>query len=333
MILKTDRGDAGRRIDLVLRRHLAGFEAATRTRIQEWIEAGQVSVNGAAIHRVSRRVSAGDSIDVRLPDDAMPRPMAVEQVSLRVLYEDAHLLAVDKPAGIVSHPTHAHGSGTLMNALLGRASGWPAGQRPSLVGRLDKLTSVIMLVAKTPEIHAALQRAAIEKDYLAVAYGRSIPARGQIELRLARDRIDRRRVVASRSIGASSVTHFERLARVPAPRPGLNLLRCRLTTGRTHQIRVHLGARGWPLVGDPVYGAPLWSGIRDRSMAEAMAAFPRQALHAWRVMMRHPVTGIRFEITAALQDDMDALISAAGFVAVVERGLQVSPEGAEEPVN
>jgi 23S rRNA pseudouridine1911/1915/1917 synthase len=309
MILKTDRGDAGRRIDLVLRRHLAGVGAATRTRIQEWIETGQVSVNGAAIHRVSRRILEGDSIDVRLPEEARPRPMAVERVMLRVLYEDDCFLAVDKPAGIVSHPTHAHRSGTLMNALLGHAAGWRPGQRPSLVGRLDKLTSGIVLVAKTASMHAALQRASITKEYLAIAYGRSIPLDGTIELRLARDLVDRRRVVASRSVGASSVTHFERLARVSVCGVGLNLLRCRLETGRTHQIRVHLAARGWPLVGDPVYGQSDLPCTREGSLGEALDGCSRQALHAWRIGLSHPVSGARIEVTAPVPDDMRGLIS------------------------
>lgn len=315
VILKTDRGDAGRRIDLVLRRHLAGVGVATRTRIQDWIEAGHVSVNGAAVRRVSTRTAAGDVIAVSLPAAAARRPMEVEQAPLHILHEDDHLLAVDKPSGMVSHPTHAHTSGTLMNALLWHARRWPAGQRPSLVGRLDKLTSGIVLVAKTPAIHAALQRGKIEKDYLALVYGRSIPARGAIALRLARDGSDRRRVAASESVGAPSVTHFERLARVPAPHVGLALLRCRLVTGRTHQIRVHLAARGWPIVGDPVYGEPLWEQAADRQLREALVSFPRQALHAWRLGMRHPMTATRLEIAAPIPDDLQGLLSTAGLTA------------------
>jgi 23S rRNA pseudouridine1911/1915/1917 synthase len=311
MILKTDRGDAGRRLDLVLRRHLAGVGAATRTRIQHWIEAGQISVNGAAIHRASRRISTGDSIDVCLPDEAARQPMTVEQLPLRVLFEDDLLLAVDKPAGIVSHPTHAHPSGTLMNALLWHARPWTAGQRPSLIGRLDKLTSGAVLVAKTRKMHAALQRAKIEKDYLALVYG-NVPARGTIELRLARDRMDRRRVAASESVGAPSVTLFERLARVPAPHAGLSLLRCRLVTGRTHQIRAHLAARGWPIVGDPVYAGPEWSRVVDRPLSRALASFPRQALHAWRLALAHPGTSAGLEIAAPIPEDMRALIETAG---------------------
>jgi 23S rRNA pseudouridine1911/1915/1917 synthase len=313
MILTADRGDAGRRLDLVLRRHLAGVGAATRTRIQDWIEAGHVCVNGAAVRRASRRTATGDVIVVGPPADALPSRMAVERGPLRILHEDDHLLAVDKPSGIVSHPTHAHSTGTLMNALLWHARGWPPGQRPSLVGRLDKLTSGIVLVAKTPEIHAALQRAPIDKDYLALAYGKSVPARGTIELRLGRDAADRRRVVASRSVGAPSVTRFELLARAPEPYMGLNLLLCRLVTGRTHQIRVHLAARGWPIVGDPMYGEPLRRGVMRPELTERLESFPRQALHAWRLAIAHPVTRAPLEIEAPVPADMCSLLSAIGF--------------------
>jgi 23S rRNA pseudouridine1911/1915/1917 synthase len=231
-----------------------------------------------------------------------------------VLYEDDHLLALDKPAGVVVHPTYKHMEGTVMNALLWHARRWPATQRPSLVGRLDKLTSGILVVAKTATVHAALQRTSInsEKDYLAVVYGRVKVARGQIDLRLGRDRSDHRRVVASATVGASSLTLFERLARVAAPRVGLSILRCRLTTGRTHQIRVHLAARGWPVVGDPAYGEPRWSQVADPGLAAALLAFPRQALHAWRVAVTHPVTHDRLLLEAPVPRDFEGLLTASG---------------------
>jgi len=313
--LTADRGDAGRRLDLVLRRHLTGVEAATRTRVQAWIENGQVSVNGAPVHRVAARTALGDVVTVVLPSAAETGsrgPMAAEDVRLDVLYEDDHLLAVDKPAGVVVHPTHAHGSGTMMNALLWHAREWPAGARPSLVGRLDKLTSGVLLVAKTAAVHAALQRTALEKDYLAVVYGRVNVARGEIDLRLGRDRGDRRKVVASRDVGAPSLTRFERLARVAAPRAGLSLLRSRLVTGRTHQIRVHLAARGWPIVGDPVYGEPRWAQVTDRALAGTLRAFPRQALHAWRVSLTHPATRAPLSLEASVPPDFQDLLVASG---------------------
>jgi 23S rRNA pseudouridine1911/1915/1917 synthase len=317
-LLTADRGDAGRRIDLVVRRHLAGVDAASRTRVQRWIENGQVTVNGSPVRRVAARAALGDVVAVTLSADEEGRRhvMTAEDVPLDILHEDDHLLALDKPAGIVVHPTYKHRDGTVMNALLWRARAWPQGQRPSLVGRLDKLTSGIVIVAKTAAVHAALQREmaarASEKDYLAVVYGRVNVARGEIGLRLGRDRRDPRKVVASATAGASSLTLFERLARVAAPQAGLALLRCRLATGRTHQIRVHLAARGWPLVGDPTYGEPMWPQIADATLAAALRAFPRQALHAWRVAVVHPVTRERLLLEAPIPPDIDGLLAASG---------------------
>jgi 23S rRNA pseudouridine1911/1915/1917 synthase len=315
-ILTADRGDAGRRLDLVLRRHLGDVDTATRTRIQAWIEDGRVAVNGARISRVAARAALGDVVTVILPEMAPRRAMSAEAVKLDVLYEDDHLLAIDKPPGVVMHPTYRHAEGTMMHALLWHARGWPATHRPSLVGRLDKLTSGVVVVAKTAAVHATLQRtmasAGSEKAYLAIVYGRVNRARGEIDLRLATDRGDRRRVVASADVGAPSLTRFERLARVPAPHVGLSLLRCRLVTGRTHQIRVHLAARGWPLVGDPVYGEPHWSRILDPILAAALRAFPRQALHAWRVTLTHPVTHELLRLEAPLPGDFDGLLAASG---------------------
>jgi 23S rRNA pseudouridine1911/1915/1917 synthase len=314
-LLTADRGDAGRRLDLVLRRHLTDVHAATRTRVQAWIAHGLVTVNGTPVRRVSTRAALGDRVSVALPLGSAieRREMAPEEVSLDILFEDEHLLALNKPAGVVMHPSYKNAAGTLHNALLWHARAWPAPQRPSLAGRLDKLTSGIVVVAKTAAVHAALQRAvAGEKDYLAVVYGRVNVARGEIDLRLAKDRSDRRRIVASPHVGAASLTQFERLARVAAPAAGLSLLRCRLVTGRTHQIRVHLAARGWPIVGDPAYGEPRWSGIADARLAAVLRAFPRQALHAWRVAVTHPVTGERLILEAPIPDDLDALMREAG---------------------
>jgi len=320
-IVTADRGDTGRRLDLVLRRHLADVDAASRTRVQRWIENGHVTVNGSLVRRAAARAALGDVVAVTLPprDERAPRRvMEAEDLSLDILYEDDHLLALDKPAGLVVHPTYKHTAGTLMNALLWYARAWPAGQRPSLVGRLDKLTSGVIIAAKTAALHAALQRelasGASEKDYLAVVYGRVNVARGEIALRLERDRGDRRRVVASATAGASSLTRFERLARVAAPRAGLSLLRCRLSTGRTHQIRVHLAARGWPLVGDPTYGEPRWSQVADATLAAMLRTFPRQALHAWRLAVVHPVTRERLLLEAPVPADIEGLLAASGLL-------------------
>jgi 23S rRNA pseudouridine1911/1915/1917 synthase len=194
------------------------------------------------------------------------------------------------------------------------------------VGRLDKLTSGIVVVAKTAAVHAALQRTMAsshsEKDYLAVVYGRVNVARGEIDLRLGHDRGDRRRIVASANVGAPSLTRFERLARIAAPRAGLSLLRCRLATGRTHQIRVHLAARGWPLVGDAAYGEPRWSQILDAALAATLRVFPRQALHAWRVAFTHPVTYDRLRLEAPVPPDLGGLLAAVGLEALFRSALE-----------
>ena len=315
--LTTDRGDAGRRLDLVLARHLAGLGAITRTRIQRWIVDGRVAINGAAAHRVSRRLAAGDTVSVRLPAEAVAATMAADAVPVCVRFEDDHLLVADKPPGVVCHPTHAHAAGTLMNALLGHARDWPTGQRPSLVGRLDKWTSGLILVAKTARMHAQLQRTLASadsvKEYVALVYGAPSPARGTISLRLARDRTDRRRVAASVSTGAFSLTSYAVDAVTTAAAVAFSLVRCRIATGRTHQIRVHLAARGWPIVGDPVYGEPRWREVTDPAVAAAASAFSRQALHASRLAFRHPEMGALIRVEAPIPPDMRALLTAVGF--------------------
>jgi 23S rRNA pseudouridine1911/1915/1917 synthase len=239
-----------------------------------------------------------------------------EDVALDILYEDACLLAVNKPAGIVVHPTYRNASGTILNALHWHARDWPAPQRPSLVSRLDKDTSGLLIVAKTSPVHAALQKTmrseGSEKSYLAVVYGVVEAKRGDIDLRLSFDGTDRRRVLASHETGMVSLTRFERLAYVEAPDAGLSLLRCRLVTGRRHQIRVHLAARGWPIVGDAAYGEPRWSNIADPSLAAALRAFPRQALHAQRAAFTHPATGERLTIDAPIPPDFGDLLEQCG---------------------
>lgn len=314
-IIVTDRGDDGMRLDLALRRHLSGIRTATRTRIQTWIGDGLASINGAVVRRASARVPAGASLTIVVPGAAEPLAMAAEPLPVDVLYEDAALLAVNKPPGLIVHPSYKHPSGSLMNGLLWHARRWPDGQRPSLVGRLDKFTSGVVVVAKTRTVHATLQRAWLskdaQKDYLAVVYGR-VPARGEIRRSLARDPADRRRVVAPATGGVHSFTGFERLSSVEAPHAGLALLMCRLMTGRMHQIRVHLSANGWPIVGDAKYGESRWKAIEDHTLANAIRTFPRQALHAWRVCLTHPVAGELIAIEAPIPDDMGTLISQAG---------------------
>lgn len=313
--LIATRGDARLRLDRVLQRQLTDLRRASRTRVQAWIRLGCVSVNGLPASRPAARVAQGDRIAVQLEDETPRAALVAEPAALSIVYEDEDFLAVNKPAGMVAHPTYRHTTGTLLNGLLWLAREWPAAHRPSLVGRLDKLTSGLVLVARTRAMHASLQRALASgvsrKDYVALVYGRVARGHGVIDLRLHRDDQDRRRVRASTRQGQPSITEYERLSQVVAPPAvGLALLRCRLITGRMHQIRVHLAAHGWPIVGDPVYGAPRWTDVRDEPLRAALQGFPRQALHAWQLAFPHPRTGAPIRLEAPLPADMAGLISA-----------------------
>ena len=322
----ADRGDAGRRVDLVLRRHLTDISRATRTRVQSWIESGRVTINGHIVSRVSARTALGDEVTIRLPDDVRPAPVLAEEGVLDRLYEDEALLIVNKPAGIVSHPTFRHLTGSLINTLLWHARTWPSDQRPSLVGRLDKLTSGAVVVAKTTGAHARLQRILASsrsvKSYLAVVYGPMANERGEISLQLRRDASDRRRVVATSDDGLVSLTRFERLAHADAAGCPVALVRCQLATGRMHQIRVHMTANGWPLIGDPKYGEPRWELAQPGRVRDALQAFERQALHAWKVSFAHPFTGDRIEVTAPVPGDMCQLLDVCGLpLPLLAKGL------------
>jgi 23S rRNA pseudouridine1911/1915/1917 synthase len=314
----ADRGDSGERIDLVLLRHLADIPGISRTKIQEWVDAGLVQIAGRPVLKASARVQAGDSIDTVLPPPPLPPPTLVAQeMPLAVVYEDEHLLVVDKPAGLVVHPAVGHWDGTLLNALLWRSKEWGgSADRPGLVHRLDKDTSGLLMVARTDAAHAGLARAMksriIEKEYLAVVYGRTPVQKGKVELGILRDPRDRKRMTSSRTEGRPSITLYERLAESSGDRFGLSAVRCLLLTGRTHQIRVHMKAIHLPIVGDPTYGSPRWKGIKDGSLAAACRDFPRQALHARRLALKHPVTGAPMEFIAPVPPDIASLLDAAG---------------------
>lgn len=283
------------RVDRVLYRHLRHLPGISRNRIQRLIEGGAVLLNGTPPPRVAWRISAGDRLSVELPGPAQRQRPRAEALPLDILFEDADLLIVNKAAGQAAHPAFRNVSGTLLNALLAHAQGrWT----PALLTRLDKDTSGLVLVAKRVEIQRAIQRAMernqIEKEYLAVVKGKPTPRRGSIDLALDRDPWDRRRVVVRDRGGQPSVTRYVRVE--SSPGGDLSVVRCRLITGRTHQIRVHLAARGWPIVGDRVYGTT------DPRIA-------RQALHAWRLAFDHPATGRPIAVTAPVPADMQALVA------------------------
>jgi 23S rRNA pseudouridine1911/1915/1917 synthase len=294
LFFTADRGDAGRRLDQVLVRRVTEIARFSRTAAQRWITDGVVEVDARVVTRPSATVLEGAVIRVSVPGDAVRRTRpAAEAAPLAIVHEDEDLLVVDKPAGIVAHPTYKQTSGTALNRLL-----WHLRERgpiaPGILTRLDRDTSGLMIVALSPGVHAAAQRDAaagrITKEYLAFVTVTPEPARGTIALPLARDPLDRRRVVPSAN-GAPSETRYEVLSSSPRG----TLVRCELVTGRTHQIRVHLSARGWPIVGDRVYGS-------------ADPRIGRQALHAWRVSMPHPITRVAMTFEARVPDDMSALV-------------------------
>jgi 23S rRNA pseudouridine1911/1915/1917 synthase len=212
-----------------------------------------------------------------------------EAVGLTVLYEDEAMIALDKPPGMVVHPTYKNTSGTLLNGILWRFRD-RSGVQPGILTRLDKGTSGIVLVALTPDLHARMQKQRMQKEYLAVVRGTPDPPRGAITLPLARDPEDRRRVIVT-DLGARCETRYEVLSHDRTR----SVVRCEPITGRTHQIRVHLAALGCPVVGDAVYG----------QTSETIA---RQALHAWRISLVHPVTRERLQLEAPLPPDMRALV-------------------------
>ncbi|MGE0446414.1 MAG: RluA family pseudouridine synthase [Vicinamibacterales bacterium] len=214
---------------------------------------------------------------------------AAESMPLDVVFEDPWLIAVNKPAGLVVHPSYKNVTGTLLNGILARRV-LPA--TPGVVTRLDKGTSGLVLVALTSQVHRAVQRDGangdVRKEYLAVVYGVPQPRAGTISLPLARDTADRRRVVVAEG-GAPSETRYE----VIADDGARAIVRCELVTGRTHQIRVHLAARGWPIAGDPTYGRP-------------HPLLQRQALHAWRMSLPHPLTRAPLVLDAPVAADIRA---------------------------
>jgi 23S rRNA pseudouridine1911/1915/1917 synthase len=318
-VVTADRGDDGVRLDLVLLRHLRGPLTVSRTRLQDTIEAGRVHVNGVVVTKTAARVVAGDRIEAELPAVAPREPPRPQPLALDVLFEDEHLLAVNKPPGMVVHPAYKHHDATLFNAVLwhlgpGRAevrgrAGQISHASPRLLHRLDKDTSGVVLVSKTRTVHAAVVRAmrtgAVRKEYLAIVCGVPRPASGAIALRLARDPADVRRMAVRESEGKQSVTRYQTVsvsAMRAAPGAQVSLVRCELVTGRMHQIRVHLAARGWPVVGDRTYATALKTGG---------PTCQRQALHAWRVSLPHPVTGAQLVIVAPIPDDMRELMEAA----------------------
>jgi 23S rRNA pseudouridine1911/1915/1917 synthase len=292
LILSASASDAGKRLDVFLQERLSEF---SRARLQAWIKAGRVQVDGAA-GRASSRLRGGESIEVE-PAELPPLHAVAEDLPLHILYEDAAVLAVNKPAGMVVHAGAGRHSGTLVNALLhrfGSLSQAGGDERPGIVHRLDRLTSGVILVARTDAAHRALAHQfssrRVEKVYLALVHGTVKQQEGRIERPISRDPVRRIRMTARRAEGRAAITEYRVLERFA----GFTYLEVRIKTGRTHQIRVHFSAIGHPVAGDQLYGAP--------AAPEAGRFF----LHAHRVRFEQPSTGEPVTVVAPLPPELEA---------------------------
>ncbi|MBX3496621.1 MAG: RluA family pseudouridine synthase [Parvibaculum sp.] len=320
-------GEAGARLDKYLTDALQGKDGAapSRARIRQLIEEGHVALEGAGgakpVAEPARRVKTGERWRVTLPPPAPAKPQG-QAIPLEIVYEDADLIVVMKPAGLVVHPAPGNPDMTLVNALVAHCgetlSGIGGERRPGIVHRLDKETSGLMVAAKSDRAHKGLsaQFAAHGRDgklaraYLAVVWGVPAKKRGTVDANIARSSHNRQKMAAVKTAGRSAITHYAVQREFAG---GLaSLVECRLETGRTHQIRVHMTALGHPLLGDPTYGTGMKSRKAKLSVDAqiALERLGRQALHAHHLGFEHPVTGEKMSFDAELPADMRALVAA-----------------------
>ena len=294
---------AGERIDALI---AGSVPALSRAMVQRLIEDAQVQLNGRPVAKPGQRVRAGDAVVVVIPPPAAVEIVA-EDLSLVVVYEDADLIVVDKPAGLVVHPAAGHPRGTLVNALLFHCkdlSGIGGALRPGIVHRLDKDTSGVMVATKHDRAHAVISAAfaaksrgepgGILREYLGIAAPPPPGAAGTLRTYHHRHPSDRKRFSSKVTTGKLAVTHWA----VVEPLEGAAVVRFRLETGRTHQIRVHAADHGWPLLGDQLYGKP------PKRLAPLAAELGRQALHAAVLELEHPTTGARMRFESPLPADL-----------------------------
>jgi 23S rRNA pseudouridine1911/1915/1917 synthase len=304
--------DGGVRLDRALQRQLPEL---SRTRLKQLIIEGAIASDGRVLRDPAQRASPGASVIVMLPEPEEPTP-AAQAIALDICFEDEHLIVIDKPAGMVVHPAPGNLEGTLVNALLAHCGpsllGIGGVRRPGIVHRLDKDTSGLLVAAKTETAHRALSHdfaaRRIARAYSAVVWGVPAPASGEITGNIGRSAVNRKKMaVVADTRGRAAVTRYrvERRFGVHAA-----LVECRLLTGRTHQIRVHLAHIGHPLIGDPAYGTRAGRGVARTGMpGAAIAGFARQALHARLLGFTHPVTGENLTFENPLPADMAELLA------------------------
>ncbi len=315
-LVKAERDDHTMRLDKVLVRH---FPDLSRSRLKSLIESGAVSVAGHKVQDAAFRVYEGNEITLYVPPPvcADPKP---EAIALDIIYEDDDLLVIDKQAGLVVHPGAGNSHGTLVNGLLhhcGAAlSGIGGVARPGIVHRLDKDTSGLMVVAKNDHAHrhlsAQLSDRTLGRLYVALVWGNMARPRGTIDKPVGRHPANRLKMAVTGRGARHAVTHYERLEQYGIV---ADLVSCRLETGRTHQIRVHMADAGYPLVGDPVYGMQqnraqslMNRGGIGKEIQQDILAFPRQALHARKITFIHPVTEEEMHFESPVPPTLGALI-------------------------
>lgn len=318
--------DAQGRLDAWLTSELGG--EFSRNRIKALIEQGAIAINGAVVTEPKRKIKPGDVLVIDMPEPEDPEPKG-EDIPLDVLYEDDDLIVLSKPAGLVVHPGAGNWTGTLVNALIHHCgdslSGIGGVKRPGIVHRLDKETSGVMVVAKNDIAHRHLadqfadhgRSGPLERAYQAIVWGRPKGLRGTIDAALGRagDRTKRTVKHEDSDDAREAITHYEVIERYgekPDATCLASLVECRLETGRTHQIRVHMAHIGHPLVGDPEYGAAFKTKanlLPDEAKA-VVNGFHRQALHAFLLAFEHPTTGEVMHFEAPVPDDMAALMEA-----------------------
>ncbi|MDJ1158224.1 RluA family pseudouridine synthase [Chelatococcus sp. SYSU_G07232] len=316
--------DQAGRLDRML---AAAAAELSRSRLQQLIKAGHVTLDGQTVTNAKHKVTAGMQVALTLPEAVPPEP-APEAIPLTIIYEDEDLVVIDKPAGLVVHPAPGNETGTLVNALIAHCgdtlSGIGGVKRPGIVHRLDKDTSGLMVVAKTDRAHQALsaqfadhgRTGPLERAYLAVVWGVPAPQRGSVVAPIDRSPRNREKMaVVPEGRGRTAITHYaveQVFAAATGQEPVASLVRCHLETGRTHQIRVHMAHIGHPLLGDALYG----SGFRtkanrlDDAARERLAALARQALHATLLGFAHPATGEPLHFESEPPADLAALIAA-----------------------
>ena len=295
---------AGRRLDQVLSSLVTDY---SRSRLQGWIKKGRVAVDGE--YPVAKtRLAGGEVIELRVEPDPRIDEFAAEPVPLDVIYEDAELLVVNKPAGLVMHPAAGNWSGTVQNGLLYLHPSLTEIPRAGIVHRLDKDTTGLFVVARTLKAHKSLveqlQRHSVAREYLAIVNGAPVSG-GTVDQPLGRHGVDRKRM-AVRDNGKGAITHYRLAEKFRAH----TLLRVRLETGRTHQIRVHLSSIGYPLLGDLVYGGrPKFPRGASEELRDEISNFKRQALHARKLTLAHPGSGEQISWEVDVPDDMQQMLA------------------------